>query len=66
MKKIVIENWRLYGDYMLFANLVDKTKKWILLESTSSSITATGGEDALQDFSKLLEENNIKFTSNEN
>ena len=62
MEKITINNWNEFGNYMLFANMVDETGKWILLEVTGSSINATGNMEALQAFSELLRARNIPFT----
>ena len=61
MKTISIENWEQHGDYMLYASMVDETKKWIMLEATSNLIRVTGKEDAIADFCKLLEKKNIKW-----
>lgn len=61
MKRIVIDDWQKYGDYMFFAHLVDGTAKWIMLETQGSRITATGKEDAIERFKELLTISNVKF-----
>ncbi len=61
MKKLLIENWTQHGDYMFFANLVDKTKQWIMLETNANSITAVGKPEALEQYKVLLNEKKIQF-----
>ncbi len=61
MKQIKIENWNAYGDYMMFANFVDETKKWVLLTCTSRDIIAMAKDDGMKAFTKLLDKNKIKY-----
>ncbi len=62
MRKIIIKYWKDYGDYMLFANMVDETKEWIMLQAEPDTITAIGKEPALEKYGKLLGKRKILFT----
>jgi len=61
IKKIIINNWQNYGDYMFFAGLVDIVNGSIFLESTSEKIIAYGNQDSLQEFFDLLIKKQISF-----
>ncbi len=61
MKKVIIENWQMYGDYLLFANFVDKVGEWIMLEATSEKIIAYGKERSMLKFTDILTDNQIPF-----
>ena len=61
---VVIKEWYQHGDYMFYAKMVDKTKKWIMLETAGTTITARGMKNALDDFCKLLKEQKINFARN--
>jgi hypothetical protein len=65
MEAVVIKNWNQHGDYMLYARMVDETKKWIMLETAGTIITARGKKDALDDFCKLLTKQKINFSRND-
>jgi len=54
MKKVVIENWREYGDYMLYANVVSDLKLGIILQVDASGLSAFGDKDRVQRFEKEL------------
>lgn len=62
MKKLVIENWNSYGDYLLFANMVDEIGEWIMLQIEGYKTSAIGKESSLKKFSKLLTDKKIPHT----
>ena len=61
MEVVTIENWNQHGDYMLYAKMVDETKKWIMLETQGTTIRARGKKDALDIFCKMLKKQKINF-----
>lgn len=61
MKKIVIKNWRQYGDYLLFSGMVDTVKQWIMLQAINDEIIVIGKEDSINKYCQLLKSKNIKY-----
>lgn len=62
MTQIKIENWRTYGDYMFFANIVDNCKNKVILMTMGNTITAIGSKESVEEYKSELEKRKVKFS----
>ncbi len=61
MKQLKIENWQQHGEYMIYANMVDETKQWIMLTTSGNVITALGKQEGIDALKKLLDKKKITY-----
>lgn len=61
MKKVIIKNWQLHGDYMLYANIVSENRLSVILQSEFKQITCFGNEKHVALFAKELKKKKIDF-----